>query len=221
MKIHYEQKEVALKGKTYSIYMIDTSKLYACAFDKEMYMIFGDQRSLQELACMFLLASMNKDKIIYVRNSDMWLPEDLKRFSTNEKNQELVFMHHSLQVNIGVWKDLRSRLRSQKGYRRSFSCNPRKFSDRGFEDYQTFYFEENNDKILIKHNFETLFLVGSRTVFEYSSGFFEPLSRYGAGSFLAHGGHAHVHLDAFTGKHQGLCVDFYDQALWNRQSNEV
>ncbi|MFF0913309.1 hypothetical protein ACFYU8_06710 [Brevibacillus sp. NPDC003359] len=59
-------------------------------------------------------------------------------------------------------------------------------------------------------------------MFEYSSGFFEPLSRTGAGSFLRNYGHDHYHLDTFTpSTTQGLCVDYYDKDLWDKHLKET
>lgn len=217
MKIQYVQKEVFLGNQKYFCLTVDTVNLYSCEFDKNMYMVFGDQRALQELACIFLLASQNRDKIIYLRHTDKFLPEDLHSFSTSDRNDELVLLHHSLQANTGLWKDLRERFRTQKGNKKSYTCNPRRFADLGHDNYQKFAFAENKDKILVKSKYETLFLIGSKSVFEVASGLFEPLSRAGAGEYRRNGGHAHVHLDIFTGKHQGLCVDYYDKALWNKK----
>ncbi|GED72585.1 hypothetical protein BRE01_62870 [Brevibacillus reuszeri] len=104
---------------------------------------------------------------------------------------------------------------------RSFEINPRKFSDLNYNDYRRFHYKENKDKILIKSDYNTLFIIGSKIVFEYASGFFEPLSRTGAGSFLRSFGHDHYHLDLFTLNTQGLCVDYYDKALWNKHLKDI
>ncbi|MGG4441281.1 hypothetical protein [Brevibacillus fortis] len=101
--------------------------------------------------------------------------------------------------------------------------NPRKFSDLDYDDYSRFHYKENKDKILMKRDYDTLFLIGSKIVFEYASGFFEPLSRTGAGSFLRSFGHEHFHLYPFTLDTQGLSVDYYDKVLWNKhlKDNEI
>lgn len=223
MKIKFLQKEIWLQNRKYIILtpLFNTKDIYACEFDKEYYMIFGNQQSLQYLACIMLLAADNRDKIIYLSDMEKDLPNHLHRFSYHKKNKELVFLHHSLQLNLNIWKELRQKLHQQNGKTRSFERNPRKFSDLNYEDYQHLQYQENKDRILIKSNFDTLFLIGSKNVFNYASGFFEPLSREGAGSFIRTYGHAHYHLDMFTRNTQGLCVDFFDKELWDTHLKET
>ncbi|KMZ41321.1 MULTISPECIES: hypothetical protein [Bacillales] len=217
MKIQFLQKEIWLQNKKYIVLTpaFHTKDIFACEFDKDMFMIFGNQQSLQYLACILLIGANHRDKIIHVTNLEKDLPIHLHRFSHAKKNNELVFLHHSLQLNTHQWKDLRQKAHQQKGRVRSFEVNPRKFSDLDYEDYLMFHYKENKDKILMKRDYDTLFIIGSKIVFEYASGSFEPLSRTGAGSFLRSFGHDHYHLDLFTRNNQGLCVDYYDITLWN------
>lgn len=157
MKIQYVQKEVFLGNQKYFCLTVDTVNLYSCEFDKNMYMIFGDQRALQELACIFLLASQNRDKIIYLRHTDKFLPEDLHSFSTSDRNDELVLLHHSLQANTGLWKDLRERFRTQKGNKKSYTCNPRRFADLGHDDYQSLPSQKTKTRYWSKANMKRCF----------------------------------------------------------------
>ncbi|QDS34608.1 hypothetical protein [Brevibacillus brevis] len=218
MKIQFLQKEIWFKNRKYIVLTptFHTKDIFACEFDKDMFIIFGNQQSLQYLACVLLIGADHRDKIIYLTNIEKDLPIHLHRFSHTKKNNELVFLHHSQQFNTHQWKDLRQKVHQQKGRVRSFELNPRKFSDLDYDDYTRFHYEENNDKIFIKWDFDTLFIIGSKIVFEYASGLFEPLSRTGAGSFLRTFGHENFHLYPFTLNTQGLCVDYYDKALWNK-----
>ncbi|GED56137.1 hypothetical protein ABER61_06550 [Brevibacillus formosus] len=218
MKIQFLQKEIWLQNRKYIVLTptFHAKDIFACEFDKDMFMIFGNQQSLQYLACVLLIGADHRDKIIYVTNMEKDLPIHLHRFSHTKKNNELVFLHHSLQLNTHQWKELRQKVHKQKGRIRSFEVNPRKFSDLDYKDYLMFHYKENKDKILMKRDYDTLFITGSKIVFEYASGLFEPLSRTGAGSFLRSFGHDHYHLDLFTRNNQALCVDYYDIALWNK-----
>ncbi|WP_100085824.1 hypothetical protein [Paenibacillus elgii] len=220
MKIQLIQKDFCFQSRNYSFLIptFDTSNIFSCEFDKDIYMIFGNQRSLQYLAGIMLLAAENKDKIIYLTNMQKNLPEHLHRFSQHTNNNEIVLLHHSLQLNISAWKNLKHKLNKLKGNMKSFIFNPRKFTNLDYNNYKHFNFSENKDKILIRCKYNTLFLIGSKMVFEYASGTFEPLSRTGASYFLKYKGHDHDHLDILTNRNQGLCIDFYDQDLWDKQA---
>ncbi|GED72584.1 hypothetical protein BRE01_62860 [Brevibacillus reuszeri] len=117
MKVQFLQKEIWLQNKKYTVLTpaFNTKDIFACEFDKNMFMIFGNQQSLQYLACVLLLGADNRDKIIYIANMEKDLPIHLHRFSQKKKNNELVLLHHSLQLNLNQWKDLRQKLHQQKG----------------------------------------------------------------------------------------------------------
>ncbi|GLI09445.1 hypothetical protein YDYSG_54770 [Paenibacillus tyrfis] len=222
MKLHFIKKEINLSAKSYTVFIpnFPTDNMFALEHRCGIYMLFGDQKSLQYLACLFLAASIHRDKMIYVPVTTRLLPKDLQHFSAYNKNLDMVFMHHSIQFNTKLWKEIKQRMFRTKGELKSFECNPRQFSDLGYEDYCPFTYAENKDKILIKKYADTLFFYGSKKAFEFASGGLEPLSRTGASYFIRNGGHDHDHLDLFTPKHQGLCVDFYDEALWSKLQDE-
>ncbi|MEC0211394.1 hypothetical protein [Paenibacillus ehimensis] len=218
MKLHFTKKEINLLAKNYTVFIpnFPTDKMFALEHRCGSYMLFGDQKSLQYLACLFLVASIHRDKMIYVPGTTKLLPQDLQHFSTYSKNLDMVFMHHSIQFHTKLWKEMKQRMVRNKGELKSFECNPRQFSNLDYEDYCPFTYAENKDTILIKKYADTLFFYGSKKVFEFASGGLEPLSRTGASYFMRNGGHDHDHLDLFTAEHQGLCIDFYDEALWRK-----
>jgi hypothetical protein len=222
IKVQFIQKVVALSGKTYTVLTPISSQLnlYALEHVQGSYMIFGDQKTLQLLACIVQVSSFQREKMIYIPSRTSVLPADIKAFSAFDKNLGIVLFHHSLQLKLGIWKVLRNRLPKVGGKLVSYKCNPRRFSQLSYDDNKEFTFRENKDHMLIRNHADTLFLIGSEKAFQHTSGVFEPLSRGGASYFLNYGGHAHDHLDLFTTKRQGLCVDFYDEELWKRQRDQ-
>lgn len=222
MKIQFLQKEIRLHDRQYTILTptFQTKNIFANKFDTDNFMLYGNQQALQYLACTFIISAENRDKIVYLTNMEKDLPNHLLQHPHQTKNHELVFLHHSLQLKVSEWKEIRQKLHQQKGRIRSFEINPRKFSDKDYEDYVPLYYKENNDKILIQSEYDTLFLIGSKIVFEYASGVFEPLSRTGAGAFLRTHGRDHYHLDRFMRDSQALCVDYYDKVLWTEHLGE-
>lgn len=59
MKIQFLQKEIWFQNRMYIVLTptFHTKDIFACEFDKDMFMIFGNQQSLQDLACVLLLGA--------------------------------------------------------------------------------------------------------------------------------------------------------------------
>lgn len=225
MKISFEKSLVSIGTKQYQVLkpIIDLSNLYVVQVQEHNHIIFGNEHSLEILANLLEYSSGNPNSIIYLNTKNSMLTEYLSECWSNiQKSFELVILHHSIQLKIHEWKQIRAlRLKAMKRHTDTFI--EFKNSTRNDSEY---HYREHKDFLDINDRFETLFLVGSNRVFTDIALDTVSIRENGRELFLKFPGcHDHEHIDYYARKeytknykYDGhfLCIDFYDRELWKR-----
>ncbi|MBG9733339.1 hypothetical protein ABD86_14550 [Paenibacillus alvei] len=124
MKISFEKSLVSIGTKQYQVLkpVIDLSNLYVFQVKEHNHIIFGNEHSLEILANLFEYSSNNPNSIIYLNTRNNMLTEYLSECWSNiQKSFDLVILHHSIQLKIHEWKQIRAlRLRAMKSHTDAF-----------------------------------------------------------------------------------------------------
>jgi hypothetical protein len=167
---------------------------------------------------MFVLISRDVNKIIYLPTRKNTLTEYLERWFWDSSNNDLVLYHHSLQLDINEWKEIRKKLMKYKDIV-TYEINEDEYIEIPQKEYDRFRYRENKDCLHIDRKYETIFFEGSARVFSIMSGELIPLSEEGPVYYLKYGSHDHAHMDLFLcRKDMQLCVDYYDAELWDSKN---
>lgn len=226
MTINYEVSSIFLGQKEYQVIRPDItlSDLYIVQLQDQNHIIFGNENSLPKLASIFEYASNDSQSIIYINSRVNELTEYLRNgWSNNSKPLDLVILHHSIQLKTHEWKRIRDLWKKTVKQRKSSIIQTNVEEKHRKQEY---YYKENKDVLDIDARFETLFLIGSRTVFNDISKDALSVSENGRELYLRHPGyHDHEHIDYYARrvytknyKYDGhfLCIDYYDRDLWER-----
>ncbi|SFJ05904.1 hypothetical protein [Thermoflavimicrobium dichotomicum] len=222
MKLQFWQEIVMCGGKTYNILTptFDLAGIYIGEYQRADYMLFANGSQLRKLAALFHLIGTFRQSILYLPLKKNGVTKYIANWFWDSKGNDLLLFHHSIQLNIHIWKQLRNKV-SQKGSCISIEINEEQYLNLPRKEYDSFQFRENKDCLLIKRKFDTIFLIGSRKVFTYMSGCLLPLAKEGAAYFKKYGGHDHIHMDLFLCQKSGqFCIDFYDEKLWSTKYGE-
>jgi|GEM_PF-5851593 len=214
MSIKFDKYEINNDGKR--LYIIVPKKvlseLYVCEIDSNRHIIFGDKTSLYDLAIIVNSLKNNPNYILYIPSKKK-TTEYLSSCWRCDTAFDLVIVHHSVQLKIKTWKNIRQKL-NQKD---TLSLEENIISYPNFEKYS---FVENKDILVAKSRFDTLFLVGSDLIFSVMAFQCEDISSSGEGIFRESRSHTHAHLDMCfnykvhrSGKER-LTIEYYDKTLW-------
>ncbi|MCR8843337.1 hypothetical protein NQ117_06545 [Paenibacillus sp. SC116] len=228
MTITIKKYEITLGKKIYKV--ITTAEpvqdMYVLKTNTQGGIILGNETSLHTLENMFLLSSITKDSLVYfnTRSTEVTDYYLLDRWSIEDKGNDLVLLHHSIQFKTNDWKEIRNLIRKTKDFKiEQYDFN--KNIDRK-SNLAKYWYREHKDYLDIRENYETLFLIGSQEVFENISNDANSIKNEGRILYLQHPGyHAHEHIDYYERRQYtknfqltgwSLCLDFYDRQLWGR-----
>lgn len=217
MKEKFYKTEVRLKDKKFVVLtpLIEFDNLYDCTQNLDYLTILGDISSLLRLAYIFAVMHDEKNIIMYLPLRRHGLSEYLKSSQGEQSANDIVILHHMIQLKINDWKTIRGLLTEKDIISIQIENDSFKKID---QDYREFNYRSNKDVLDIRNEFETVFLVGSSKVYgsiaydckELAEGepdeFFKKYKWY----------HDHRHLDMYLRrwKEIGFSIDYYDKKLW-------
>jgi len=228
MGIEFEKTSVNIGKKHYEVLTpkTDLSELYIVKISEQKHVIFGNEECLLKLATVFTFLSMNPSYILYLNIKVNNITEYLRdSWSCDSELYDLVLLHHSVQLKIHEWKQIRDLWRKSTKQ----PINPiQKYSIKKMNNSLEYFYREHKDFLDIVERFNTLFLIGSSRVFQDISKDAVLISENGRESFFRFpGSHDHEHIDFYARreytknyKYDGyfLCIDFYDRDLWREMN---
>jgi hypothetical protein len=133
-------------------------------------------------------------------------------------------LHHSVQLKIDDWKQIRKAIfKNKKPTQINLEVDNEREMNRSLAKY---WYRDHKDYLDVREQYDSLFLIGSKEVFNNIS--IDAMSVYEEGRDLFSrfpGYHAHEHIDYYVRreytknfKYDGwtLSLDFYDSGLWER-----
>lgn len=217
LKLKMKHYKVKLKTRIYSVYVpfFEFSGLYSCEVDSNDFMIFGNKISLVELGQSVRSILNDESSMLYIPAKKHTTDYLRDRWST-ETAFDIVMCYHHLQFKVKDWKLIRQKLVDFKEV--SLTVDKEVIEP----DYDKFIFAENKDILVTKYRFDTIFLVGSKPIFQNIIYHAYQIADDGEREFNDYPGiHSHAHLEYYLGKNarrvdkDALFIDFYDRALWD------
>ena len=218
MVIKFWTNKVIYLGKQYKVLIpiLQNKDTYIVESNSKTYMLYANKNDLIKLAGLLVLATQNKDTIIYLPTKQNHFTGYLKSIFDIDNGLDLVILHHSIQFKHKFWKEIRKRIYYKT--KESYKINEFEFKDLDWEEHRGFYYKENKDFLDVKEQFDTVFMIGSSTVFSSISSYCLSVAENGEDLYkFTNGFHEHEHLDTFTrhkGNYEDMTIDFYDEVIW-------
>ena len=170
MKLTYVKKPVKVKGMTYTIIIPDNID----GFINNQYMFDADREGLTAIMLSTLMMIKDKNIIAYFPLQKNKLPEfcypNRVGYTAHEKIiYDVVFVPHSVQMPISIWKDIRKGLKYTTADKDAFKVNINTEYDictKEFEKYKkTTIYYQSKDVFYTYKRFQTYFFVGGHFSF--------------------------------------------------------
>lgn len=226
MSNEFDKTSIATGKKQYHLLTpkVDFSELYVVQLREQNHVIFGNENCLLNLAKVFEFSTRSPNYIFYLNTKANKLTDYLiESWSCDSKSYDLVIFHHSVQLKIHEWKQIRELWRRS---RRETISPVLEVDIKKTKNNREYNYREHKDFLDINDRFDSLFLTGSSRVFKDISKDILLIHENGREQFLRFpGAHDHEHIDFYARKqytknykYDGnfLCIDFYDRYLWER-----
>ena len=212
MRYTIDKTLIPLGKKQYQILSpnIDFTELYIVKLREQNHVIFGNEDCLLNLAKTFEFSSKNPNCIVYINTKVNKLTDYLtQRWSCDAKSYDVVIAHHSVQLKLHEWKQIRELWRRSSKIQFDSILEVDMQYTRNSHEY---FFNEHVDFLDIEDRFETLFLIGSNRVFKDISKDTFLIHENGREQFLRYpGAHDHEHIDFYARR----------PSVWQRHFGEV
>ncbi len=217
MKLKLKHYEVKHNMRNYSIYVpfFEFCELYSCEVNSNDFMIFGDKTSFEEFGQSVRSILDDESSILYIPAKKPTTDYLRDRWYTATA-YDLVMCYHHMQLKVKDWKLIRQKLIDFKEVFLTV------VDDIIEPDFDKFIYAENKDIMVTKSRFDTIFLVGSKPIFQNIIYHAYQIAEDGEREFNDYPGiHSHAHLEYYLGKNarrvdkDALFIDFYDRVLWD------
>jgi len=218
--------EIALGPRVYPVVVPDCSELddlFVIMTEAKSAVIFANEACLCVISSLVRYMETSNATILFVNVKRNALTDYLRAsWSSQTHSKDLVLVHHSMQLRVHEWKQIRNLIR--KSAYKEAAVDVNEPEDDVGRNLGRFRYTDHKDYLDVAEHSDTIFMTGSSEVFRELSRDAWQLSKSGREAYLSYpGAHDHEHIDyyarrVYTKNHRYdgwfLCLDYYDRELW-------